>query len=60
MLSAARGEPAVVEAAAAVIDRDTRLAPVRAAQPRVHAWPGSRALRDWAAPRLLSLAHAER
>ena len=53
-------DPATVAAAAHVVERDARLAPVPTAQPRIHAWPGSRALRAWAAPRLLALAHAAR
>jgi hypothetical protein len=52
-------DPAVVAAAGAVVERDTRLAPVPAAQPRVHAWPGPPGLRARVAPRLLALAHGE-
>jgi hypothetical protein len=52
-------DPAVVDAAAVVVERETRLAPVPAAQPRVHSWPGTPALRARVAPRLLALAHGE-
>jgi hypothetical protein len=52
-------DPEVVAAASTVVARDTRLAPVPAAQPRVHAWPGPPALRARLGPRLLALAHHE-
>lgn len=54
-----RFDPLVVAAAGIVVERDTRLAPVPAAQPRVHSWPGTPALRARIAPRLLALAHGE-
>lgn len=49
-------DPAMVAAAGAVVERDTRLAPVPAAQPRIHAWPGTAGVRERVAPRLLALA----
>jgi hypothetical protein len=54
--SGGRFDPAVVRAAGTVVERDTRLAPVPAAQPRIHAWPGTAWLRARVAPRLLALA----
>lgn len=56
--SGGRFDPVVVRAAGSVVERDTRLAPVPAAQPRIHTWPGSARLRARIAPRLLELARS--
>jgi HD domain len=46
-------DPAVVEAARAIVAQEAQFTPTPAFQPRLHAWPGSYAWRRDVAPRLL-------
>jgi hypothetical protein len=46
-------DPAVVEAARAVVAQEAQFTPMPAFQPRLHAWPGSYSWRRDVAPRLL-------
>ncbi len=56
--SGTRFDPDMVAAAGTLVERDLRFAALPAAQPRLHAWRGSAALRQRFGPRLLELVNA--